>query len=105
MSCDYMSHRVSIGECYSRVYSIVRKKMFVMTKCKPFCYNSNLLFHASCNLVVHIVMNYLFKSFYTNVSFTMIPLILILLDNDIAENSGPFSDEISICHVNARSVR
>jgi hypothetical protein len=35
----------------------------------------------------------------------MILLILILLDNDIAENPGPFSDEISIFHVNARSVR
>jgi hypothetical protein len=35
----------------------------------------------------------------------MILLILILLDNDIAENRGPFSDEISIFHVNARSVR
>jgi hypothetical protein len=34
----------------------------------------------------------------------MILLILILLDNDIAENPGPFSDEISIFHVNARSV-
>ena len=86
MSGDYMSHRVSIGIFYSRVYSIVRKKMFFMTKFKPFCYNLNLLFHASCNLVVHIVMNYLFKSFYTNLSFTMILLILILLDNDIAEN-------------------
>jgi hypothetical protein len=32
-------------------------------------------------------------------------LILILLDNDIAENPDPFSDEISIFHVNARSVR
>lgn len=105
MSGDYMSHRVSIGIFYSRVYSIVRKKMFFMTKFKPFCYNLNLLFHASCNLVVHIVMNYLLKSFYTNLSFTMILLILILLDNDIAENPGPFSDEISIFHVNARSVR
>jgi hypothetical protein len=105
MSCDYMSHRVSIGIFYSRVYAIVRRKMFFMTKCKPFCYNLNLLFHASCILVVHIVMNYLLKSFYTNLSFTMILLILILLDNDIAENPGPFSDEISIFHVNARSVR
>jgi hypothetical protein len=35
----------------------------------------------------------------------MILLILILLDNDIAENPDPFSDEISIFHVNARSVR
>jgi hypothetical protein len=35
----------------------------------------------------------------------MILWILILLDNDIAENPGPFSDEISIFHVNARSVR
>jgi hypothetical protein len=35
----------------------------------------------------------------------MILLILILLDNDIAENPGPFSDEISIFHVIARSVR
>ena len=50
-------------------------------------------------------MNYLLKSFYTNLSFTMILLILILLDNDIGENPGPFSDEISIFHVNARSVR
>ena len=105
MSGDYMSHRVSIGIFYSRVYSIVRKKMFFMTKFKPFCYNLNLLFHASCNLVVHIAMNYLLKLFYTNLSFTMILLILILLDNDIAENPGPFSDEISIFHVNARSVR
>ena len=43
--------------------------------------------------------------FHANLSFTMILLILILLDNDIAENPGPFSDEISIFHVNARSVR
>ena len=105
MSCDYMSHRVSIGIFYSRVYSIVRKKMFFMTKFKPFCCNLNLLFHTFCNLVVHIVLNYLFKSFYTNLCFTLILLILILLDNDIAENPGPFSDEISIFHVNARSVR
>ena len=76
-----------------------------MTKFKSFFYNLNLLFDASCILVVHIVMNYLLKSFYTNLSFTMILLILILLDNDIAENPGPFSDEISIFRVNARSVR
>ena len=79
--------------------------MFFLTKFKSFCNNLNLLFHASCILVVHIVMNYMLKSFYTNLSFTMILLILILLDNDIAENPGPFSDEISIFHVNARSVR
>jgi hypothetical protein len=84
-SCiNYMSHRVSIGIFYSRVYSIVRKKMFFLTKFKSFCNNLNLLFHASCILVVHIVMNYMLKSFYTNLSFTMILLILILLDNDIA---------------------
>jgi hypothetical protein len=57
-------HRVSICIFYSRVYSIVRKEMFFMTKFKPFCYNLNLLSHASCNLVVHIVMNYLFIVLY-----------------------------------------
>ena len=77
MSCDYMSHIVSIGIFYSGVHSIVRKKMFFMTKFKPFCYNLNLLFHTFCNLVVHIVMNYLIKSFYANLSFTLILLILI----------------------------
>ena len=57
--------------------------MFFMTKFKPFCYNLNLLFHAFCNLVVHIVMNYLLQLDFSNKSV----LICIVLSISITSTN------------------
>jgi len=43
--------------------------------------------------------------FSTNIQFTLILLLLLILDNDIHQNPGPHEYEFSVFHLNARSVR
>jgi hypothetical protein len=43
--------------------------------------------------------------FSTNIQFTLILLLLLILDNDIHQNPGPEEYEFSVFHLNARSVR
>ena len=41
----------------------------------------------------------------TNIQFTLILLLLLILDNDIHQNPGPQEYKFSVFHLNARSVR
>jgi len=43
--------------------------------------------------------------FSTNIQFTLILLLLLILDNDIHQNPGPHEYEFSVFHLNAGSVR
>jgi hypothetical protein len=43
--------------------------------------------------------------FSTNIQFTLILLLLLILDNDIHQNPGPQEYKFSVFHLNARSVR
>ena len=43
--------------------------------------------------------------FSTNIQFTLILLLLLILDNGIHQNPGPEEYEFSVFHLNARSVR
>jgi hypothetical protein len=40
-----------------------------------------------------------------SIQFTLILLLLLILDNDIHQNPGPEEYEFSVFHLNARSVR
>jgi hypothetical protein len=41
----------------------------------------------------------------TNIQFTLILLLLLILDNDIHQNAGPEEYEFSVFDLNARSMR
>jgi hypothetical protein len=41
--------------------------------------------------------------FSTNIQFTLILLLLLILDNDIYQNPGPEDYEFSVFHLNAKS--
>jgi hypothetical protein len=45
------------------------------------------------------------KTFYNNIQFTLFLLLLLVLGNDVHPNPGPQDYELSIFHLNARSVR
>ena len=102
MGNDIGMYRLSIGMFYIRAYSSLVKKMRVffgfgiLNFMKVMLYLQNLIcmFAQTCHF-----------PFSTNIQFTLILLLLLILDNDIHQNPGPEEYEFSVFHLNARSVR
>ena len=102
MGNDIGMYRLSIGMFYIRAYSSLVKKMRVffgfgiLNFMKVMIYLQNLIcmFAQTCHF-----------PFSTNIQFTLILLLLLILDNDIHQNPGPEEYEFSVFHLNARSVR
>jgi hypothetical protein len=46
-----------------------------------------------------------YSPFTINIQFTLFLLLLLVLGNDVHPNPGPYDYELSIFHLNARSVR
>ena len=102
MGNDIGMYRLSIGMFYIRAYSSLVKKMRVffgfgiLNFMKVMLYLQKLIcmFAQTCHF-----------PFSTNIQFTLILLLLLILDNDIHQNPGPEEYEFSVFHLNARSVR
>ena len=82
MGNDIGMYRLSIGMFYIRAYSSLVKKMrvFFGFGMKVMLYLQNLIrmFAQTCHF-----------PFSTNIQFTLILLLLLILDNDIHQNPGP----------------
>jgi hypothetical protein len=102
MGNDIGMYRLSIGMFYIIAYSSLVKKMSVffgfgiLNFMKIMFYLQNLIcmFAQTCHF-----------PFSTNIQFTLILLLLLILDNDIHQNPGPEEYEFSVFHLNARSVQ
>ena len=108
MGNDLMSYRITVGLFYCKVYSRINKRMLFLFRYRPV---SSIVLLFILNLVSRVARTfllichkYIFRTFRHDIYFLLILLILILLGNDISENPGP-EQEISVFHLNARSVR
>ena len=105
MGNDLILYRISIGVFYHKCYSVVKKRMLFFIKTfSLMTFIINSVIHV-CKKCSNNCYKFAFQAFCTNVSFTLLLIVLILLGNDISENPGPTENEISIFHLNARSVR
>ena len=102
MGNDLGLYRLSIGIFYGRAYTSLFKKFKVV-----FCFSTWSLFFTLRFMLgyIRIFMNYCHLSITSNIHFLFILLILLILDNDVHQNPGPQEHELSVFHLNARSVR
>lgn len=103
MGNDVSSYRQSIGLFYTKAYSALSKKYRVL-----FRLGSPYLMVKIWTLFskyIQLLARHCYSPFQQNIYFTLILLLLLLLDNDIHQNPGPHEFELSIFHLNARSVR
>ena len=102
MGNDIGMYRLSIGMFYIRAYSSLVKKLRVffgfgiLNLMKVMLYLQNL---------IHMFAQTCHFPFSTNIQFTLILLLSLILDNDIHQNPGPEEYEFLVFHLNARSVR
>ena len=82
----------------------MKKMLFYVKSCSLFDTFLKYLFNI-IQVSSVVCYKFVFKEFCKNITFTLILLMLILLGNDIPENPGPFDNEISIFHLNIRSIR
>ena len=103
---DIAIHRMVIGLFYFRLRPVSKKTVFV--RLNFFVYILLFLIFRLKQIartLPKMLNKYYFSAFYQNISFTLFLLQLLLLSNDIAENPGPESSELSVFHWNARSIR
>ena len=87
---------------YIRAYSSLVKKIRVFFGFGILNFMKVMLYLQ--NLICMFAQTCLFP-FSTNIQFTLILLLLLILDNDIHQNPGTEEYEFSVFHLNARSVR
>ena len=102
MGNDIGAYRLSIGLFYVRAYSHLCKKYAIFLRFG--IQNYKILLDNFLNFVQAISRN-IHKPFSSNIQFLLILLLLLILDNDIHQNPGPNECELSVFHMNARSVR
>lgn len=105
MGNDLIQYRISIGTFYYKCYSVLKKKMLYYVKTFSLFSQFVQFVLYSVKISLDYIYKFAFCNFCVDISFTFIMLLLILLCNDVAENPGPYENEISIFHLNARSVR
>ena len=102
MGNDIGMYRLSIGMFYIRAYSCLVTKLRVFFGFGILKFMKVMLYLQ--NLICMFVQTCHF-TFSTNIQFNLILLLLLILDNDIHQNPGPKEYELSVFHLNARSVR
>ena len=102
MCNDLDAYRQAIGSFYSRAYSSVYKKYKSILGFRTWKFIFCLL---SILIYIRKFLEICYVSLTSNIYFLLILLILIILDNDVHQNPGPEVQELSIFHLNARSVR
>ena len=102
MGSDITAHRMSIGMFYARAYSSLLKRYSIFFRFGIIDFLS----------LVSLISNFsrfiackCYSPFTINIQFTLFLLLLLVLGNDVHPNPGPQDYELSIFHLNARSVR
>jgi len=100
-----MCHRIAIGTFYAKVYGRCVMKSFI-----TFCFGLNSwlkLLHQLHSYLYWLIIqiNIIFISCFRNFEFSVILLMLLLQHMDVESNPGPRLGELSIFHLNIRSVR
>ena len=96
-------YRQSIGLFYNRAYLLMFKKI-ACSFAWVYRTFSKLLWSHDLS-IVRIIGRYCYTPFQSNIQFTLILLLLLILDNDVHQNPGSHISELSIFHLNARIVR
>ena len=106
MGNDLESYRASIGHFYIRFHSVfLRKAFFRLNKISILYELLKLFIKYSEHIAINCYFVYLEIFLQKPVSVFVI-LLLILLSNDVEQNPGPpLEGELSIFHLNARSMR
>lgn len=103
MGNDIGAYRMSIGLFYVRVYCGIIKKYCLLYRFGIDTLHFRLIhYFLSC---LRWLGRVCFSPFTVNIYYTLILLLLLMLDNDIHQNPGPNELELSIFHLNARSIR
>ena len=103
MGNDICMYRQSIGLFYIRAYLLMFKKYHMLFRLGIPNFSKLLWSHVLS--IVRIIGRHCYTPFQSNIQFTLILLLLLILDNDVHQNPGSHISELSIFHLNARSVR
>ncbi|PJE77993.1 hypothetical protein CI610_03077 [invertebrate metagenome] len=104
MGNDFMGHRVAIGNFYAKAYRyMIFRLRSVFFHFKIFVFLTNVL-KSTIAVCVNLLKNYR-KTYMSNNYFLLILILLLLQHMDIESNPGPVEGELSVFHLNIRSVR
>ena len=95
-------YRLSIGIFYARVYASIFKKYKIFFRFGTIYFRKVV---PSILNIIRIIAKVCYIPFTLNIQFTLIIFSLLIVDNDVHQNPGPKHNELSIFHLNARSVR
>ena len=102
MGSDITAHRMSIGMFYARAYSSLLKRYSIFFRFGIIDFLSLVSFISNFS---RFIARNCYSPFTINIQFTLFLLLLLVLGNDVHPNPGPQDYELSIFHLNARSVR
>lgn len=99
---DLTSNECAIGSFYCRAYTRVLKKLIFIFRLGFIDTSIIINFLHSFNRIFSAAS---ISSDSLNILYILILILLLILDNDIHQNPGPVERELSVFHLNARSVR
>ena len=101
MGSDITAHRMSIGMFYARAYSSLLKRYSIFFRFGIIDFLSLVSFISNFS---RFIASNCYSPFTINIQFTLFLLLLLVFGN-VHPNPGPQDYELSIFHLNARSVR
>ena len=102
MGNAFTAYSMSMGMFYSRVYSSLLKRDSIFHHFGIIDFHSLMSFISNC---IRFIARNCYSSFTLNIQFTLFLLLLLVLGNDAHLNPDPHDYELSIFHLNARSVQ
>ena len=102
MGSDITAQRMSIGMFYARAYPSFLKEYSIFFRFGIIDFLSLVSFISN---VSRFIAHNCYSPFTISIQFTIYLLLLLVLGNDVHPSAGPHDYELSIVHLNARSVR
>jgi hypothetical protein len=96
------AQRMSIGMFYARGYPSLLKGYSIFIRFGIIDFLSLVSFISNFS---RFIARNCYSPFTINIQFTIFLLLLLVLGNDVHPSPGPHDNELSIFHLNARSVR
>lgn len=100
MGNSIMCHRIAIGLFYIKAHSLSERKQRLFIKFSSIFYDFCKSSKYFCNIILLCLQNY-----FNNNVYAVILIILIRMCMDVELNPGPNTNDLSIFHLNIRSVR
>lgn len=101
-----MCYRIAIGRFYNKAYGLSMKKEFFSIKnVFSSLLNDYKLYARKLRNILPILRILCLQSYFDNNMYTVILLMLLLMCMDVESDPGPTINELSIFHLNIRSVR